>query len=208
MQTGKFITIEGAEGVGKSTNIQHIQNWLSARHIPFILTREPGGTELGEQLRELLLHGGQIADKTELLLMFAARAQHLEEKIKPALAAGTWVICDRFTDSTFAYQGGGRQLNLQWLNALENLVQETLQPDITFLLDAPVEVGMARAKSRNGRSDRIEAESMAFFERVRAGFLQRAALHPARFRIINAAEPLPLVQAEIDNVLVGLCPTV
>lgn len=204
MQIGKFITIEGAEGVGKSTNIQHIQNWLSARQIPFILTREPGGTELGEQLRELLLHGGQIADKTELLLMFAARAQHLEEKIKPALAAGTWVICDRFTDSTFAYQGGGRQLNLQWLNALENLVQESLQPDITFLLDAPVEVGMARAKSRNGRSDRIEAESMAFFERVRAGFLQRAALYPARFRIINAAEPLPCVQSEIDKVLVGL----
>lgn len=205
MQTGKFITIEGAEGVGKSTNISHIQAWLSARQIPFIVTREPGGTLLGEELREILLHGGNVADKTELLLMFAARAQHLEEKIKPALLVGTWVICDRFTDSTFAYQGGGRQLNTEWIKTLENLVQENLQPDITFLLDAPVDVGMARAKSRNGRSDRIEAESRAFFERVRQGFLQRAMQHAGRFRVIDAAQPLVDVQAAIDRVLESLC---
>jgi dTMP kinase len=207
MQIGKFITIEGAEGVGKSTNIHHIQQWLSARQIPFIVTREPGGTALGEQLREVLLHGADIDNKTELLLMFAARAQHLNEKIKPALAAGTWVICDRFTDSTFAYQGGGRQLNNNWIRTLELLVQENLQPDITFLLDAPVSVGMARAKSRNGRSDRIEAESMAFFERVRQGFLQRAAEHPERFRVIDAAQPLLEVQVAIDAVLESLCLT-
>lgn len=205
MQTGKFITIEGAEGVGKSTNINHIQAWLSARQIPFIVTREPGGTLLGEELREILLHGGNVADKAELLLMFAARAQHIEEKIKPALLAGTWVICDRFTDSTFAYQGGGRQLNANWIKTLEILVQENLQPDITFLLDAPVAIGMARAKSRNGRSDRIEAESLAFFERVRQGFLQRAAQNAGRFRVIDAAQPLADVQIAIDRVLESLC---
>lgn len=207
MQIGKFITIEGAEGVGKSTNICHIQQWLNTRQIPFIVTREPGGTALGEQLREVLLHGADIDAKTELLLMFAARAQHIAEKIRPALAAGTWVICDRFTDSTFAYQGGGRELNTHWIQTLELLVQENLQPDITFLLDAPVDVGMARAKSRNGRSDRIEAESMAFFERVRQGFLQRAAEHSDRFRVIDAAQPLLDVQVAIDAVLESLCLT-
>lgn len=205
MQSGKFITIEGAEGVGKSTNLQHIQQWLTQRNIPFISTREPGGTPLGEQLREILLHGTAVADKTELLLMFAARAQHLEEKIKPALAAGTWVVCDRFTDSTFAYQGGGRALPENWINTLEQLVQENLQPDVTFLLDAPVEIGMARARARNGRSDRIEAESLGFFERVRSAFLQRAAGQPHRFCVVDAVQPLADVQARIDKVLEALC---
>ena len=202
MKAGLFITVEGTEGVGKSTNLAFIESWLSERNIPFISTREPGGTELGESLRNLLLHGGDVCDKAELLMMFAARAQHLQEKILPALAQGTWVVCDRFTDSTFAYQGGGRQLPLPWIEQLETLVHGDRQPDLTLLLDAPVEVGMARAAKRSA-ADRIEAESLAFFNRVRDQFLARAAQFE-RYAVVDATQTLADVQAQIATRLQAL----
>lgn len=202
MKPGLFITVEGTEGVGKSTNMAFIQNWLAQKKIKFIATREPGGTELGEQLRNLLLHGGDVSDKAELLMMFAARAQHLQEKILPALSQGTWVICDRFTDSTFAYQGGGRQLPLDWIKNLEDLVHGEQQPDLTLLLDAPVEVGMTRAAKRSS-ADRIEAESLAFFNRVRDQFLVRAKQFK-RYQVLDATQSLDCVQAEIEKHLTAL----
>jgi dTMP kinase len=196
---GKFITIEGIEGVGKSTNIAFIQSWLESKGIECILTREPGGTELGEQLRNLLLHGGDVSDKAELLMMFASRAQHLQEKILPALDQGIWVLCDRFTDSTYAYQGGGRQLNLSWISQLEQLVHGDKQPDLTLLLDAPVEVGRARASARSS-ADRIEAEDLAFFNRVRNMFLERADQFD-RYEIIDATQKLSAVKMNIEMTL-------
>lgn len=196
MSKTQFITIEGTEGVGKSTNIAFIENWLTEKGIEFISTREPGGTDLGESLRELLLHGGDVSDKAELLMMFASRAQHLQEKILPALEQGKWVICDRFTDSTFAYQGGGRELPLPWIEQLEQLVHGERQPDLTLLLDAPVEVGMARAAKRSA-ADRIEAESLAFFNRVRDQFLDRASKFP-RYAVVDATQTLEQVQQQID----------
>lgn len=199
MKLGKFITIEGIEGVGKSTNIAFIQSQLEAKGIKTLLTREPGGTELGEQLRNLLLHGGDVSDKAELLMMFASRAQHIEEKIKPALENGVWVICDRFTDSTFAYQGGGRQLELDWIKQLESLVHEAFQPDLTLLLDAPVEVGRERASKRSA-ADRIEAEDLAFFNRVRDMFLARSKEFD-RYQVVDATQSLEQVQLDIAKTL-------
>lgn len=202
MKPGKFITIEGIEGVGKSTNIAFIAAWLKSHKIECFVTREPGGTELGEQLRNLLLHSGSVSDKAELLMMFASRAQHLEEKIKPALEQGVWVICDRFTDSTYAYQGGGRELNQDWIESLEKLVHEDLQPDITFLLDAPVEIGRTRASKRS-EADRIESESVKFFNRVRDMFLSRASQFE-RYEVIDATQALERVQDEIERTLTSL----
>ncbi|MGK0445996.1 MAG: dTMP kinase [Bermanella sp.] len=199
---GRFITIEGIEGVGKTTNIEFVKNWLSQQDIEFITTREPGGTELGEQLRELLLHGGQVSSQAELLMMFASRAQHLEQVIKPAIAQGKWVICDRFTDSTYAYQGGGRQMPTQAIAELEHLVHGDFQPSLTLLLDAPVEIGRARAAKR-GAADRIEAEDLAFFNRVRNMFLKRAA-QAKRFAVIDATQPLQAVQSDIQTCLEAL----
>ncbi|MEY8204632.1 MAG: dTMP kinase [Bermanella sp.] len=199
---GCFITVEGIEGVGKSTNIQFIQDCLERHNIPYLQTREPGGTDLGEKLRALLLHGAEVCDDAELLMMFAARAQHLSEKIKPALQAGTWVICDRFTDSSYAYQGGGRQLKLDNIQRLEHLVHAGLQPNLTLLLDAPVEVGRARAAKRSA-ADRIEAQDLAFFNRVRAMFLSRAKEFE-RYTLIDAAQPLARVQADIKQALESL----
>ncbi|MFT7110490.1 MAG: dTMP kinase [Psychrobacter glaciei] len=199
---GKFITIEGIEGVGKSTNIAFVKTWLESRGVNCILTREPGGTELGEALRDLLLHGGSVANKAELLMMFASRAQHLEEKIKPALEQGMWVICDRFTDSTYAYQGGGRQLNLDWISSLEQLVHESFQPDLTLLLDAPVEIGRARAAKR-GAADRIEAEDIAFFNRVREMFIARSQ-QSQRYSVVDATQALENVQLDIQTSLSSL----
>jgi dTMP kinase len=196
---GKFITIEGIEGVGKSTNIAFVRSWLESHGINCLLTREPGGTELGEALRSLLLHGGEVSDKAELLMMFAARAQHLEEKIKPALEQGVWVICDRFTDSTYAYQGGGRMLNVDWITSLEELVLESFQPDLTLLLDAPVEIGRARAAKR-GAADRIEAEDIAFFNRVRDMFLFRSK-QSQRYSVVDATQALSNVQSDIETSL-------
>lgn len=199
---GKFVTLEGTEGVGKSTNIACIERWLSSRGIDFISTREPGGTELGEELRTLLLsHRSQPVDvMTELLLMFAARAQHLSEKILPALAKGTWVLCDRFTDATFAYQGSGRGIDTRLIQTLADLVQGELQPDLTLVLDIDPEVGLARVQQR-GERDRFEAEEIAFFTRVRQGYYRQIASQPERFRVIDAAQNEQRVAADINAVL-------
>lgn len=193
----KFVTFEGIEGAGKSTQKQIFCEWLAARDIPFIETREPGGTPYAEQIRNLLLDHPEepVAAKTELLLMFASRAQHLEQCILPALAHGQWVVCDRFTDATYAYQGGGRGLPLDWIETLERLVQGDRQPDLTLLLDVPVEVGLTRA-SRRGALDRIESETVAFFARVRAHYLARARAHADRFVVLDAtASPTQVSEA-------------
>lgn len=200
--TGRFITLEGTEGVGKTSNLAFIEDWLKQHGIDFLVTREPGGTPLGEEVRQLLLghkHDG-MASKTELLLMFAARAEHLESLIKPALAAGTWVLCDRFTDATYAYQGGGRGLDMQLIASLENLVQDDLRPDMTLLLDAPIEVGRERAGKRS-EPDRFELEKNAFFDQVRRTYLSLAEQYPERFRVIDAGRELSDVQAQIGTVL-------
>ncbi|NKI17325.1 dTMP kinase [Spongiibacter sp. KMU-166] len=199
---GRFISLEGGEGVGKSSNIAFIVDWLTDAGIPFIQTREPGGTPLAEEVRELLLRPRDegMTELSELLLVFAARAQHLHTKIEPALAAGTWVLCDRFTDATFAYQGYGRGLSRDTIEQLQQMVQGARRPDLTLLLDAPVEVGMARAGER-GELDRFEQEQHSFFERVRAGYLALAEADPQRFSIIDASQPLADVQRDIGQVL-------
>ncbi|VAX07573.1 Thymidylate kinase [hydrothermal vent metagenome] len=205
---GKFITIEGGEGVGKSSNISFIEGYLRDAGKELLLTREPGGTELGESIRNLLLDAKNTAmcSDTELLLMFAARAQHLDEVIRPALAAGKWVICDRFTDATYAYQGGGRGIDESRIATLEQWVQNELQPDITFLLDMPVAAGLARASKRS-TPDRFEQEKLAFFERVRAHYLARTEKYPARFRVVDAEPKRAKVQAQIQGILDKLIET-
>lgn len=202
---GLFITVEGGEGVGKSTNIAFVAERLREQGIDIMLTREPGGTPLAEAIRELLLQPREetVADNTELLLMFAARAQHISEVIAPALARGQWVICDRFTDATYAYQGGGREMGLQKVADLEQWVQGSLRPDFTLLLDADVATGLARA-GRRGALDRFEQEQRQFFERVRATYLQLASQHPDRFRVIDAGLELEQVQAQIAEVLADI----
>lgn len=202
MKHGKFISIEGGEGVGKSTNIDFIRHTLSSQGIDCVVTREPGGTPLAEEIRAVLISNRdeQVASETELLLMFAARAQHLQQLILPALEQGQWVITDRFTDATYAYQSGGRGVAAEKVALLENFVQGELRPDLTLLLDAPIEVGMARARSR-GQLDRFEEEQNAFFNRVRDNYLARAAADPRRFKVIDAAQPLTSVQADIQSLL-------
>jgi len=199
---GLFLTVEGGEGVGKSTNIPFMEQWLRERKIPFLLTREPGGTPLAEDIRALLLDSRResMAINTELLLIFAARAQHIEESIKPALARGEWVICDRFTDATYAYQGGGRGMPDKIIAALERLVQNELRPDLTILLDSPVDVGMARAGERS-EPDRFEREERNFFERVRHTYLERARGEPERFRIVDTDRPLEEIAADLAAIL-------
>lgn len=203
---GKFITLEGSDASGKSTNIQVIAQFLKAKQIPFVLTHEPGGTPLAEDLRAFLLkiHAEKIASKTELLLMFAARAQHIDHLIEPALASGKWVICSRFTDSTYAYQGGGRGVAESDIASLEHLVQGALQPDLTLLLDLPVEIASQRANKRGQLLDRIEHEDQAFFERIRTAYLKRAAAFPQRIRIIDASLPLEKVQHAIVTLLASI----
>ncbi len=199
---GKFISVEGTEGVGKTTNIECIANWLDERGIAYISTREPGGTALGEKIRALLLdkENSGMAASAELLLMFAARAQHLEEKIIPALQAGTWVLCDRFTDATYAYQGFGRGLNLEYIKQLETLVQGDVHPDFTLILDIDPELGMSRVRAR-GELDRFESEALEFFDRVRAGYRERASDNPARYCLVDASSPLAVVQEHIIEAL-------
>nr|WP_252193817.1 dTMP kinase [Pseudomonas sp. TAE6080] len=194
-----FITLEGPEGAGKSTNREYLAERLRAEGIEVLLTREPGGTPLAEKIREVLLAtGDEVMDPdTELLLVFAARAQHLAQVIRPALARGAVVICDRFTDSTYAYQGAGRGLSLERIATLETFVQGDLRPHLTLVFDLPVDVGLARASAR-GRLDRFELEGRAFFEAVRAAYLQRAAAAPSRYCLLDAAQPLKQVQQAID----------
>ena len=201
--SGRFITVEGTEGVGKSTNIEYLCSLLDAQGIEVVLTREPGGTPLAEELRELLLAPREetVSEDTELLLMFAARAQHLENVIKPALERGAWVVSDRFTDATFAYQGGGRGVNVEHIQALETIVQHGLQPDLTLLLDLDVETGLKRASKRS-EPDRFEREKLDFFEKVRNTYLERASAEPERFAVIDAGRSIPDVQSQISEALI------
>ena len=199
MRPGRFITLEGGEGAGKSTQLQTVARCLTAAGIPFLTTREPGGTSRAEAIRGLLLSPGErepMASETELLLMFAARAQHVKQRIEPALAAGTWVLCDRFTDATRAYQGGGRGVDLSQIDALAAWVHGDCWPDLTLLLDVPAAQGLARAEKRSAK-DRIEQEALAFFERVRAHYLAQAAAEPERFRVIDAAPAEAAVTAQV-----------
>ncbi len=198
----KFITLEGIEGVGKTSNLNFIQQLLSDAGHDCVVTREPGGTALGESLRSLLLaHSDtQMSADAELMLMFAARAEHLNKVILPALARGQDVLCDRFTEATYAYQGGGRGLDLAKIGQLEHWVQGALRPDLTLILDAPVEVGRARA-GRRSTPDRIETEQDAFFERVRAAYQQLAQQQPERICLIDAVPPLEAVQSSIEQSL-------
>ena len=199
MRPGRFITLEGGEGAGKSTQLQIVARCLTAAGIPFLTTREPGGTSRAEAIRGLLLSPGErepMASETELLLMFAARAQHVKQRIEPALAAGTWVLCDRFTDATRAYQGGGRGVDLSQIDALAAWVHGDCWPDLTLLLDVPAAQGLARAEKRSAK-DRIEQEALAFFERVRAHYLAQAAAEPERFRVIDAAPAEAAVTAQV-----------
>jgi len=200
--TGRFITIEGTEGAGKSTSIAFLKARLEAAGKTVVLTREPGGTPLAEEIRELLLshRGDGMAVDTELLLMFAARAEHLARRIRPALAQGDWVLCDRFTDATYAYQGGGRGIDHDRIAVLEHWVQGNLHPDLTIVLDVPVEVGLARA-GRRSAPDRFEREQLAFHEAVRAAYHAIAAREPLRVRLVDAARPLAEVQADLGRVL-------
>lgn len=200
---GKFITLEGLEGTGKTTQLATLREALTSRGIKAVMTREPGGTPLAERLRELALQPGPetVSPACELLLMFAARAAHLHTLIVPALERGDWVLCDRFTDATYAYQGAGRGLSSEHIRSLENLVQGGLKPDLTFLLDAPVEVGLARAAVRRGaaEADRFERERVEFFERVRAAFLEIARQDPKRVKVVNADRTPELVAAELKQ---------
>ncbi len=202
MKRGKFITVEGGEGVGKSTNIRFMADLIEARGFGVRETREPGGTPLAERIRGLLLEHGEepLPDTAELLLFFAARSLHIDNLIKPALAAGDWVICDRFTDASRAYQGSGRGLDRDKIETLADWVHGDLRPDLTVLLDAPPAIGMERAEKR-GAADRLESEQSAFYARVRDGYLGLAAAEPGRFAVIDASGDLDSVQRQIRGAL-------
>jgi len=202
---GRFITFEGGEGAGKSTQIARAADWLRARGVEVVLTREPGGTPRAERLRTILLEreAEPMPQSCELLLMFAARATHLDNLVRPAVTRGAWVLCDRFTDATYAYQGGGRGLPKAQIDALVAVVHADLWPDLTVLLDLPVATGLARASSRNGADgpDRFESEQQAFFERVRAAYLERARAEPGRFRVLDASRSIDEVTRGIEATL-------
>jgi dTMP kinase len=201
MNRGKFITIEGSEGVGKTTQIAALRDALQERGLEVVVTREPGGTPRAERIRELLLTPTDepMPMSCELLLMFAARATHIENLIRPALERGAWVVCDRFTDATYAYQGEGRGVRREEIASLERFVQAELRPDLTLLLDAPIEIGAARAAARDGQGkrDRFEQERQDFFERVRNAYLERARSQPGRFAVIDATADRESVQQAI-----------
>jgi dTMP kinase len=202
---GRFLTIEGIEGVGKSTQVGRISTILARRNIAHVVTREPGGTALAERIRDLVLspREEQLPPAAELLLMFAARAVHLANHIEPNLSAGRWVICDRFTDATYAYQGAGRGMSQADIRYLETFVQGARRPDLTLLLDMPVDVGLARSRQRDaGKTrDRFERERAEFFERVRAGYLRQARAEPERVAVIDAAASVDEVTARITEVM-------
>ncbi|MDX1795265.1 MAG: dTMP kinase [Hydrogenovibrio sp.] len=204
---GKFITLEGTEGAGKSTNLAYIADWLSKQGIDVVTTREPGGTEISEAVREILLNQQheEMTPDTELLLMFAARNQHLQEKILPALEAGKWVVSDRFTDASYAYQGAARGIAYSRIQELEHWVQQGFYPNMTFVFDLTIEEGMKRVRSRGGETDRFEQEQQAFFEKVRSAYLNRAKQAPNRYAVLDASRPLENVQQQIDQVLETLC---
>ena len=200
--SGKFITLEGGEGAGKTTCLKHIEKRIKEAGIDLCVTREPGGTRTGEKIREILLDrvNFDILDDTELILMFAARSQHLNEVISPALVAGTWVLCDRFTDATYAYQGGGRGISQQRIADLEHWVQKGLKPDLTLLLDLPVDVGLERAGKRS-TPDRFESEDISFMQRMRLTYLDIASREPERVKVIDSSQALGNVLSQIDSIL-------
>lgn len=202
MTRGKFITLEGIDGAGKSSHIAHLAELLRARGHRVSVTREPGGTDLGEQLRVLLLNRPMHAD-TELMLMFAARCEHLNARILPFLEAGEWIVCDRFTDASYAYQGGGRGIPLERLATLEAWVQRGFQPDLTLLFDLDPQIALAR-RSADRSADRFEAETLAFFSRVRDAYLERARAEPKRFRIIDSALAPAEVRAKVEHSLIDV----
>ncbi|WP_306477923.1 dTMP kinase [Methyloversatilis sp.] len=204
MQTYRFITFEGMDGAGKSTQIAHAANWLRTRGESVLLTREPGGTPLGESLRALLLHEAMHPD-TEALLMFAARREHLAQVIEPALARGEWVLCDRYTDASFAYQGGGRGIDAARLGVLEQWVQRGMQPGLTLLFDLPCEVAAQRLAASGGDPDRFEREQADFFNRVRAAYLERATAEAVRIRVIDASASPDLVSIQLEEILSKYC---
>jgi len=206
MSRGRFITLEGIEGAGKSTVAGFARDWLHARGIRVVLTREPGGTPLAERVRDIVLTPGSeiITPEAEALLMFAARAIHLANLVRPALERGEWVISDRFTDATRAYQGGGRGLALELIEHLASVVHGDLSPDATLLLDLPVREGLARARDRGGARDRFEQERQAFFERVRASYLALAQRNPGRIHLIDASRPLEAVEQSVAACLEAL----
>jgi dTMP kinase len=202
MSRGRFITLEGIDGAGKSTHLAAIANFLRGRGKDVVVTREPGGTPLGESLRALLLSQPMNVE-TETLLMFAARREHIARVIAPALAAGRWVLSDRFTDATYAYQGAGRGIPADKIAALERWVQEGLQPDLTLVFDVPVEI--ARQRLAQSPADRFEREGAGFFERIRTGYLKRAAADSPRVRVINSEKPLADVKKEVEKIISVLC---
>ena len=205
MTRGKFITLEGMDGAGKSTHLSWIPGFLQARGVPVRVTREPGGTPVGEKLRKLLLDKQQkLHADTEALLMFAARREHLDKVILPALEADTWVVCDRFTDATFAYQSGGSGLPWARIAALESWAQGDLQPDLTLYFDVPAEIGKARTQAVR-EADRFEQEGHSFFERVREGYLRRAREHTARIAVIDASAALDHVKIKVENKIISIC---
>lgn len=208
-KVGKFLTLEGGEGAGKSTNLAYMQAYLQAKNIDVVVTREPGGTPIGEDVRQILLNNQhtEMHQDTELLLMFAARAQHIHEKILPALKQGAWVISDRFTDASFAYQGAARGMGFDRIEHIENWVQQGFSPDCTFVLDLPTEIGMQRVARRGVDKDRFETEQMEFFEKVRQAYLDRAASAPTRYRVIDAALDLQSVQQALAQALDSLLET-
>jgi dTMP kinase len=204
--TGKFISIEGIEGAGKSTQLAFIQRYLTDKRQKLVVTREPGGTDLGEQIRTLLLTPTDtaMAVDTELLLMFAARAEHIAQVIKPALERDDWVLSDRFVDATFAYQGGGRGIDLHRINALSDWALQGLQTDVTFLFDLPVELGQQRVLSRNQGVDRFEQEKVDFFQRIRESYLQRAQHDPNRIKVIDASKTIVEIELQLTTLLDNL----
>ena len=202
MNKGKFITIDGVEGAGKSTQIDLICSYLYRKGIEVVRTREPGGTDIGEKIRSVLLDvdNKEMHSDTELLLMFSSRNELIQNKIIPALNDGKWVVSDRFTDASFAYQGGGRMLSLDRIAKLENWVLGSFKPDLTFLLDISVEIGMTRVEARNAK-DRIEQEERAFFERVRSVFIERSKIYPDRIKLINAERSVDEIQTQIQSII-------
>lgn len=199
MEQGRFITLEGGEGVGKSTNLRFLEDFLSIQGKSVVVTREPGGTAAGEKIRSILLaiEKEPLSHEAELLLMFAARAEHLKNVIRPALMNGCWVLCDRFTDATYAYQGGGRGVDEKRIEYLDHWIQGGLEPDLTLLFDTPVEIGMARVMER-GNPDRFEIERLDFFGRIRTTYLDLAARYPERIRVIDAGQSIDLVQEAVQ----------
>lgn len=205
VMAARFLTVEGIEGVGKSTQVARLSQGLNERGIAHVVTREPGGTPLAERVRDIVLNSRDeaVPPVAELLLMFAARAVHLANLVEPNLRAGRWVVCDRFIDATYAYQGGGRQLSVEAIRPLETLVLGSRRPDLTVLLDAPVQQALQRARQRNAgaAADRFESERAEFFERVRAVYLERAAAEPDRISVIDARRPVDEVAARIVGLL-------